>query len=86
MFENPEAKNSCLLTQRIYNTSDGLEVDRIRKKIDITKFYKLVIHESKSRGKHIIDYYRKLTTIKKILIITKILILLIKIFLILIKS
>ena len=57
------------MTQRIYNTSDGLEVDRIRRKKDVTNFYKLVIHESKSRGKHIIGYYRKLPTIKKILII-----------------
>ena len=35
------------MTQRIYNTSDSLEVDRIRKIKDFTKFYKLIIHESK---------------------------------------
>ena len=57
MFENPEDKNSYLLTLRAYKTFDPSEVDKIRKKKDVNRFNKFVIYEYKSGGKHVICYY-----------------------------
>ena len=69
MFENPEDKNSYLLTLRTYITLDDSEVDWIRKKKDVNRFDKFVVYESKSGGKHVIGYYRKLPTTVEIPII-----------------
>ena len=69
MFENPEDKISYLLTLRTYNTLDDSEVDWIRKKKDVNRFDKFVVYESKSGGKHVISYYRKLPTTEEIPII-----------------
>ena len=59
MFENPEDKNYYLLTLRTYNILDDSEVDWIKRKKDVNRFDKFVVYESKSVGKHVIDYYRE---------------------------
>ena len=69
MFENHEDKNSYLLTLRTYNTLDDSIVDWIRKKKFVDRFDKFVVYESKSGGKHVIGYYRKLPTTEEISII-----------------
>ena len=62
-------KNTYLLTLRTYNTLDDSEVDWIRKKKVVNRFDKFVVYESKSGGKHVIGYYRKLPTTEEIPII-----------------
>ena len=57
------------MTLRTYNTLDDSEVDWIRKKKDVNRFDKFVVYESKSGGKHVIGYYKKLPTTEEIPII-----------------